>query len=227
MIDAQFIVKGLSILLIDLLLGGDNALVIAMSVRSLPPRERRIGSILGAAMAVVMRVALTFVAARLLTVPYLKLAGGLLILWIAWKVLADASEPPDPAAAPKRLLAAIWYVAVADLTMSTDNIIAIAGASEGHIGLIIFGLCMSIPFVVMSSNVLANLMDRFPITIYLGVGILAKVGGDMIMTDPAMVRLAAPSDVARYAVDAVLAAAILGLGKLKAKPKSAAPPEGQ
>ena len=219
----QFLIKGFSIIVIDLLLASDNALVIAMAVRSLPRRERRIGSACGAGMAVIMRVALTFVAARLLTIPYLKLAGGLLVLWIAWKVLADVSGPPDTAPSSNRLLAAIWYVALADLTMSTDNILAIAGASNGDLGLIIFGLALSIPFVVMSSNLLAELMDRFPITIYLGVAILAKVGGDMVMTDPALVRLAAPGDAARYAVDAVLAAAILLAGKLRRK----APPSGR
>jgi len=223
----QFLLKGFSIILIDLLLASDNALVIAMAVRSLPRRERRIGSACGAGMAVIMRVALTFVAARLLTIPYLKLAGGLLVLWISWKVLADVSDPPDAAPSSKRLLAAIWYVALADLTMSTDNILAIAGASNGDLGLIVFGLCLSIPFVVMSSNLLAELMDRFPVTIYLGVAILAKVGGDMVMTDPALVRLAAPADTTRYAVDAVLAAGILLAGKLIAKAPPGAPPDGQ
>ena len=131
----RFLVNGFSIILIDLVLAGDNALVIAMAVRSLSPHDRRIGSACGAGMAVIMRVALTFIAAKVLTVPYLKLAGGMLVLWIAWKVLCDASEPPA-ARSPQRLLQAIWYVALADLTMSTDNILAIASASNGHIGLI-------------------------------------------------------------------------------------------
>src|SRR5579871_4413054 len=141
----KFLLRGLSIVLIDLLLAGDNALVIAMAVRSLPRRERRIGSACGAGMAVLMRVLLTFVASRLLTVPYLKLAGGLLILWIAWKVLADVDEQTAAVPTSTRLLTAIWYVAIADLTMSTDNILAIAGASNGSLGLIIFGMCLSIP----------------------------------------------------------------------------------
>jgi YjbE family integral membrane protein len=213
----RFLVKGLSIILIDLVLAGDNALVIAMAVRSLPPRERRIGSACGAGMAVVMRVALTFVAAKVLTVPYLKLAGGLLILWIAWKVLCDAAEPPEAMPVQRRLLQAIWYVAAADLTMSTDNILAIAGASNGHLGLIIFGLVVSIPFVVVSSNLLALLMDRFPITIFLGVAVLGKVGGDMIMTDPAVVRLANPADWIRYAVNAGLILALLAAGQVRRK----------
>ena len=133
------------IVFIDLLLAGDNALVIAMAVRSLAPRERRIGTICGAAAAVVLRIGLTFVAAKLLNIEFLKLAGGVFVLWIALKVLIDASDPPDSVPVPKRLVQAIWYIVFADLTMSTDNILAIAGASNGHIELIVFGLCLSIP----------------------------------------------------------------------------------
>ena len=172
----HFLLSGLSLVLIDLLLAGDNALVIALAVRSLPQHERRIGLIGGASAAVVLRVALTAVAARLLTVPYLQIAGGLLILWIALKVLIDASTPPDQALAPKRFWQAIWYIVVADLTMSTDNVLAIAGASQGNFWLIAFGLAVSIPFVVLSSNLLSKLMDRFPALIYLGAGILGQGG---------------------------------------------------
>ena len=142
----RFLLSGLSLILIDLLLAGDNALVIAMAVRSLPQRERRLGSVGGAAVAVALRIALTTVAARLLTIPFLQLAGGLFVLWIAVKVLIDASEPPDAAPSPKRFWEAVWYIVIADLTMSTDNILAIAGASKGDFRLIVFGLCVSIPF---------------------------------------------------------------------------------
>jgi predicted tellurium resistance membrane protein TerC len=102
----------------------------------------------------------------------------------------------------------------ADLTMSTDNILAIAGASNGHIELIVFGLCLSIPFVVLSANLLASLMDRYPLTIYLGAGILGRVGGDMILTDGFIVRLLHPSETARYIVDGVLAVALMVGGKI-------------
>ena len=211
----HFLLGGLSIILIDLLLAGDNALVIALAVRSLPPRERRLGTLCGAALAVALRIALTTVASRVLTIEYLELAGGLFVLWIAWKVFGDASDPPDAAPAPKRLAAAIWYVVVADLTMSTDNILAIAGASRGHVGLIVFGLCVSIPFVVFSSNLLAELMNRFPATIYVGVAILGKVGGDMALSDPAVTRMLHPSDAMRYTVDAVLVLALVVGGQLR------------
>ncbi len=209
----RFLASVVQIVLIDLLLAGDNALVIAVAVRALPPRERRIGTTCGAAVAVLLRVALTYLAARLLQIPYLQLAGGLFILWIAIKVLRDASDPPDAAPASQRLLQAIWYVVFADLTMSTDNILAIAGASNGNFLLILFGLCVSIPFVVFSSNLLADLMNRYPATIYLGAGILGKVGGDMILRDPFVIGLVHPTDLARYAVDAVLIVVVLLVGR--------------
>ena len=210
----HFLLSGLSIIVIDLLLAGDNALVIAMAVRSLPRRERRIGSAAGAAVAVVLRVALTYFAARLLSIEYVQIAGGLFILWIALKVLVDASDPPDAAPAPKRFYQAIWYIVVADLTMSTDNILAIAGASKGNLGLLVFGLGLSIPFVVFSSNLLADLMDRYPATIYVGAAILGQVAGDLILTDRFAVRTLHPSDTWRYAIEGFLALAVVVAGRL-------------
>lgn len=208
----HFLLSGLSIVLIDLLLAGDNALVIAMAVRALSPSERRIGIVCGAGAAVVLRVALTTVAARLLTVPYVQLFGGLLVLWIALKVLMDASDSPESLASPKKLRQAIWYIVAADITMSTDNILAIAGASQGHFGLILFGLAVSIPFVVLSSNLLATLMDRYPATLYLGAGILGKVGGEMILTDPLIARILHPTEVMRGVVEAVLVVSLIATG---------------
>ena len=210
----HFLLNGLAIVLIDLLLAGDNALVIALAVRSLPPRQRRIGIAGGAAAAVLFRIALTAVAARVLEIEYVKLVGGFLILWIAFKVLKDASTPPDSTPAPKRFWQAVWYIVVADLTMSTDNILAIAGASNGNFWLIAFGLAVSIPFIVLSSNLLSKLMDRFPALIYLGAGILAKVGGDMILTDALVTRVWNPGDILRYAVDAVLVVAVIVIGRM-------------
>jgi YjbE family integral membrane protein len=190
-----------------------------MAVRSLPRRERRIGTTAGALAAVILRVALTTVAARLLNLRFVQLAGGLLILWIACKVLVDASDPPEAAPAPKRFWQAIWYIVVADITMSTDNILAIAGASHGNVALIVFGLCLSIPFVVFSANFLADLMDRFPAMVYLGAGILGKVGGEMIVTDPFIARQLHPSEISRYALEGTLAVALTIAGKLIADAK--------
>ena len=216
----HFLFGVFSIILIDLLLAGDNALVIALAVRSLPRRERRIGTACGAAGAVLLRIALTIFAARLLRIPYVQLAGGLFIVWIAVKVLVDASAPPDSAPAPKRLLQAIWYVVFADLTMSTDNILAIAGASKGSVPLIVFGLAVSIPFVVFASNLLADLMDRYPATIYLGGAILGRVGGEMILTDPLVAGILHPTDTLRYVVEGVLIVAVLVAGRLLGKKRA-------
>src|ERR1035438_8456918 len=149
---SHLILRILTIVWIDLLLAGDNALVIALAVRSLPARQRRIGSAFGAAAAVALRVGLTFVAAQVLNVQYLKLAGGLFVLWIAVKVLVDVSEPPDSEIKPRQLLQAVWYIVFADLTMSTDNVLAVAGASGGSFELIVFGLALSIPFVIFSRS---------------------------------------------------------------------------
>jgi YjbE family integral membrane protein len=204
----------LSIVVIDLLLAGDNALVIALAVRSLAPRERRIGTLCGAGAAVILRIVLTYVAAQILNVPFLKLVGGLFVLWIAVKVLIDASEPPDALPAPRRMMQAIWYIVFADLTMSTDNVLAIAGASKGHIELIIFGLALSIPFVVLSANLLAKLMDRYPATIYLGSGILGHVAGEMILGDAFVERLLHPSNTVRYIVEGVLVVMLIVGGKI-------------
>jgi YjbE family integral membrane protein len=212
---AHFLLGGLSIILINLLLAGDNALVIALAVRSLPPRERRWGILLGVALAVVLRVALTALAARLLRFEYLQLAGGLFVLWIAWRVLGHADRPPDRVPAASRLWQAVWYVTVADLSMSVDNILAIAGASKGDLALLVFGLCLSIPFVAFASNLLVKLIKRFPALVYLGVAILGIVAGEMVLADPAMVRWLHPSDTLRYALDAVLALGLVGGGQLR------------
>jgi YjbE family integral membrane protein len=210
----QVIIGVIWIVMIDLTLAGDNAVVIAMAVRSLEPHQRRIGSICGAAGAVVLRIGLTFVTVQLLNIQFLKLAGGLFVLWIAAKVLVDTSDPPDSAPAPKRLVQAIWYIVFTDLTMSTDNIFAIAGASNGHPWLMAFGLCLSIPFVVLSANLIAMLMDRYPATIYLGAGILGQVGGEMILGDPFVKHLLHPSDTVRYIIEGALALALIVGGKL-------------
>jgi YjbE family integral membrane protein len=205
----------LQIVVIDLLLAGDNALVIAVAVRSLPKRQRRAASACGAGAAVALRVVLTAVAARMLSVPYLQLAGGLLILWISLKVLLDASARPEAApAVAGRLLEAIWYILAADITMSTDNILAIAGASRGNIYLIVFGLSLSIPLVVFAANLLATLMDRYPALIYVGSAILGKVGAEMILTDTWVARVAPTTTWQRYSVEAAAALGVVIVGRV-------------
>lgn len=211
---SHYLLDGLSIVVIDLLLAGDNALVIAMAVRALPKPQRRVALMSGAGLAVLIRVAVTFLAAKLLRVEFLQFAGGAFVLWIAVRVLADASAPERTAPSPRGLWRAVGSIIIADLTMSTDNILAVAGASKGNAWLILFGLALSIPLVVSSSTFLAMLMDKYPLTMYVGAAILGKVGGDMMLADAFVRKLVHPSDGVRYAVNAVLIAAVLVSGRL-------------
>ena len=207
----QFLSAILSIVLIDIVLAGDNAVVIALVVRTLPPPQRLWGILLGSGMAVLLRVALTAVAAQLMNVNYIRLVGGLLVLWIAVKLLLQ--EEPDQAGdrTAGTLWQAVWLIMVADISMSLDNVLAVAGASKGHLGLLLFGLGLSIPLVVFTSNLLARLMDRYPIIIYIGAAILGKVGGEMIMTDRLTIALLAPPAWLIIVVEAALAAGVIGL----------------
>jgi YjbE family integral membrane protein len=211
---SHYLFDCLSIIAIDLLLAGDNALVIAMAVRALPKPQRRVALMSGTGLAVLIRVAVTFLAAKLLRVELLQFAGGAFVVWIAVRVLADASAPERTTPSPRDLWRAVGSIIVADLTMSTDNILAVAGASKGNVWLILFGLALSIPLVVSSSTFLAMLMDKYPLTMYVGAAILGKVGGDMMLSDALVRKLLNPSEGLRYAVDAVLIAAVIVAGRL-------------
>lgn len=181
----EWTVAILSIVLIDIVLAGDNAVVIALAVRQLDPRQRALGITLGAGVAVVLRVVLTFFTAQLLGLNYIKLIGGALVLWIAVKLLRDNMAEKDDAhgKAATGLWSAVWLILVADITMSIDNVLAVGAASHGSQWLIVFGLGLSIPFVVFASNLLSKLMDRWPVIVWVGAAILGKVGGEMIITD--------------------------------------------
>jgi len=220
----RLLLDGLSIILIDLLLAGDNALVIALAVRGLPQRQRRIAIAFGAGAAVALRVAITIVAARLLGIEFIKLVGGAFVVWIAVKVLADASELPESEAVPGHLLKAIWFIVFADITMSIDNVLAVAGAARGSVPLIIFGLCVSIPFVVFSSNLIIALMDRYPVVVYVGAAILGKVGAEMVLTDPFVTRTLHPSAAITYVAEAVAIAGVLAVGRLLSKRRAKCAP---
>lgn len=211
-LNPRFFLDALSIILIDILLAGDNAVVIAMAVRSLTPEQRRLGIAIGSAFAVVLRIGLTFFASQLLQTELLKLAGGLAILYIAVKLLADSGIGEEGGQEAKTLWQAMWLIIVADITMSVDNILAVAAASKGHLGLLIFGLGLSIPFVVFTSRLLSTLMDRYPIIVYVGSAILGRVGGEMIFTDPWVVRTFAPPHWLVIAAEIVFAAGVVAVG---------------
>ena len=212
-----YIVNILSIVLIDVLLAGDNAVVIAMAAKSLPANDRRLGIAVGAGGAVVLRIALTFFAARLLQMNYIKFAGGALVIWIAVKLLADASDDVDGDVPARGIWHAVWLILVADLTMSVDNILAVAAASNGNLPLLIFGLGLSIPFVIFASNLLAGLMDRYPVIVYLGAAILGRIGGEMMIGDPWIVNLIHPDSTLRIGAEVFFAVAVVIAGWLLAK----------
>jgi YjbE family integral membrane protein len=216
---ARLLIDGSSIVLIDLVLAGDNALVIALAVRSLPRKQRRTGMILGALAAVLLRIAITFVAVKLLDVEFVKLAGGAFVLWIAVKVFTDTEMPEQDAAKAGRIWQAVWYIVFADITMSIDNVLAIAGASHGNLALIVFGLGVSIPFVVLSSNGLVLLMNRYPWTVYVGAAILGEVAADMMLTDGFVTRTVHPSQALIVGIKVAAVALVLLLSQLLKKPQ--------
>jgi YjbE family integral membrane protein len=210
----EFVASFLSIVLIDLILAGDNAVIIAMAVRSLPKQQRTKGIAFGAGAAVILRVILTFFAAQLLQVNFIKFAGGAVIIWIAIKLFIEGAPDEELKKVPKTLMQAVWVIIIADLTMSTDNVLAVAGASKGNLLLLLFGLGLSIPFVVFTSNLLARLMDKFPFIIYIGAAVLGRVGGEMMISDPFIVNLLHPTKIAQYTVEALFTVGVIVAGKV-------------
>ena len=174
-----------NIVWIDIVLAGDNAVVIALAVRTLPPKQKRMGIIVGAGAAVTLRAGLTMLTTYLLTTRYLKLGGGALILWIAFKLLRpNDAHAGGEAGGAMGIWQAVWMILIADITMSLDNVLAVGGAADGSKALILFGLALSIPLVVFGSNLISSLMVRFPIIVFFGAAILGKVAGEMMLTDP-------------------------------------------
>ncbi|MEO7346405.1 MAG: TerC family protein, partial [Opitutaceae bacterium] len=158
---------------IDIVLAGDNAVVIALAVRNLPPKQRKMGILFGAGAAVVLRASLTAVTTHLLTIPYLKLIGGMLILWIAVKLLRQGqAEHGSDKQGAQGVWQAVWMIIVADITMSLDNVMAVGGAARGNNVLILFGLALSIPLVVFGSNLISKLMARYQVIVFVGAAIL-------------------------------------------------------
>lgn len=214
------------IVMIDILLGGDNAVVIALACRNLPPELRRKGIMWGTAGAIVLRVILIFFALSLLALPYLKLVGAALLLWIGVKLLVPDDDSHGNIQASDKLLGAIKTIIVADFVMSVDNVIGIAGAAQGagHEGhqmpLVIFGLLVSIPIIVWGSTMVLKLMDRFPIIITLGGMLLGWIAGTLAIGDPALKDYALDTAVNRYGAGVAGAFLVLGLGTFLARKRS-------
>ena len=226
---ASFWIAVGQIILIDILLGGDNAVVIALACRGLPPKQRRLGIIYGTAGAIGLRVILIAFALALLTVPYLKLVGAVLLVWIGVKLLAPhEDEAHGNISASDKLWGAVKTVIVADLVMSVDNVLAIAGAAESagahQLPLVIFGLLVSIPIIVAGSQIVLKLMDRFPWIITAGGMLLGWIAGQMAYTDPAAKPYLPDAKVWEYATAAAGALLVLLVGKVfyRARPASGA-----
>jgi YjbE family integral membrane protein len=179
----------LKIVVTDIVLSGDNAVVIAMAAYRLPPVQRRWAVVLGTGGAIVLRVIFTVLVATLLNIPLLRLAGGLVLVWISMKLLVESEEPEQHHVhAAGNLLQAIRTIVVADAIMSLDNMLAVGGASEGNIPLIVFGLLLSIAIIMTCSTFVAWAMQRYPALVYLGAGVLAWTAGEMILDDSKVIE---------------------------------------
>jgi YjbE family integral membrane protein len=228
--DLKFFLSMLNIIFINLILSGDNAVLIAMAVRKLPKKQRVKGIAFGSGAAVLLRIILTFFVAQLLEITFLKLIGGALILWIAVKLFIEGGGEDSADKEVGTLWQAIKIIIIADLTMSLDNVLAVAGASQGNLFLLLFGLTLSIPLVVFTSNLLSILMDKYPIIIIFGAAILGRVGGEMIMSDKFIENRLHPGKLWEYSIQAFFAVGVIIVGKLWLKwkaSKSAEDPEAQ
>jgi len=212
---SEWLLRVLSIVLIDLTVSGENALVIALAVRNLPPRQQWLGRMWGTAGAVGLRLALIFVVTFLLGVPFLQLVGGILLLWIAAKLTRTSHGDGGHAVKEAGTLwSAIWTIIVADAVMSLDNVLAVAGAAHGDFGLALFGIALSIPIVVWGSGIISTLMNRFWWIVPVAAGVLGYVGGEMMVSDRA-VQAWTEGPFVHYGVPIALAAAVLLLGWIR------------
>jgi YjbE family integral membrane protein len=212
LVEPEFWARLASIVLIDLTLAGDNALVIALAVRALPKRQQLLGRIWGTAGAVVLRLAFIVVATWLLSIPLLQAVGGLLLVWIALRLVRQDGAGDAHVRHGTTLSQAIWIIMVADAAMSLDNVLAVAAAAHGDLLLVVFGIGLSLPLVVWGSALLAWLMNRFTWIIWLGGGVLGYFAGEMILRDHALERWLGPWPEWLHAGPVLLALVIAALG---------------
>ena len=214
-----------SIIWVNVLLSGDNAVVIAMAARSLPPRQQKKAIFWGSAAAIVLRIALTVIALEMLKWPYLKLVGALLLLYIGITLLAedDDGDAGIGGAANGSLLNAVRTILVADLVMSLDNVLAVAAAAKGDVPLLVIGLAVSIPLIIFGSTLLLKVMERYPVIVTAGAALLGWLAGEMLLTDPALVqRFGEPGAVTLNIARTVGAAFVVALGTLLQRRQRAA-----
>jgi YjbE family integral membrane protein len=180
----QFLFSVLEIILINILLSGDNAVVIALACRNLPAKLRRQGILWGVLGAIVLRIILTYFAMSLLNYPWLKLIGAVLLIWIGIKLIVGDENAEHEVKASDQLISAIWTILIADLVMSLDNVMAVTAAAKGNLPLIIFGLVISIPLVIYGSQIIMRLIERMPLLVPAGGGLLGYIAGDLATDDP-------------------------------------------
>jgi YjbE family integral membrane protein len=218
----EFWIGLMKIIWINIILSGDNAVVIALAARSLPPDQQKKAVFFGSAAAVVLRIVLTVVAVQLLALPYLQLVGGLLLLYIGVQLLSENDEGEGHAKEHGSLMAAVRTILIADLVMSLDNVIAVAAAAKGNTTLLIIGLAISIPLVIFGSTLMIKLMERFPVIIVLGAALIGWVGGETMVSDVSLKDVLLANPWLHYVAAAVGAVVVIGLGKaLAAKARNA------
>ena len=213
----EYLLTLLSIFFVNILLSGDNALVIALASRDLPAKHKKMATLLGSAGAVGLRIVLTFLTVFLLKIPFLKLVGGLLLFWIAVKLLTNNEEDNKEVEAKDHLWGAVQTIIVADLVMSLDNVVAIAGVAKGNMVLVIIGLLTSIPIVIWGSNLISLLMKKWPITITIGAAILGWTAGEMVHADKQIEPLLESFTWTSWALPAVFAVVVVLVGLFLAR----------
>jgi len=217
LMDHAFWIGLMKIIWINIILSGDNAVVIALAARSLPEHQQKKAILFGSGAAVVLRIALTLVAAMLLQLPYLQVVGGLLLLYIGVQLLSEEDDGEGEAKENGGLMAAIRTILIADLVMSLDNVIAVAAAAKGNDVLLLLGLAISIPLVIFGSTLMIKLMERFPIIVVLGAALIGWVGGETIASDVAFKEFAEANHWLHYAAAAVGAVLVVLTGKFLQK----------
>ena len=210
----EFWIGLVKIIWINIILSGDNAVVIALAARSLPAAQQRQAVFFGSGAAVVLRIVLTIVAAKLLALPYLQIVGGLLLLWIGVQLLGEEEEGDGEAKEHGSMAAAIRTILIADLVMSLDNVIAVAAAAKGSMVLLVLGLAISIPLVIVGSTFMIRLMDRFPSVVVFGAGLIGWVGGETILGDVVLKPALEASPWLHYVGAALGAGFVVAVGKL-------------
>jgi len=222
LVSSVFWVGVVKIIMIDLLLSGDNAVVIALACRNLPVAQRRKGIMFGVMGAIVLRIVLTFFAVGMLSLPYLKLVGACLLIWIGVKLLLPEDEHgEDSIKAETKLFAAVKTIIIADFVMSLDNVLGVAAAANGNTTLLVFGLLISIPLIAWSSQLVLKVIDRFPMVIYAGGALLGYVAGEMLVSEAVLAPLFEARHYLHYLVPVACALLVLGLGRWLAIKQSA------